>query len=309
MQSHQRSKRLHLLAPAKINLYLRVGPLGADGYAGFHPLVSWMVTVGLFDSLVMERTEQSGSQSLRFSCDVASLPTDERNLVVRAARLLTGSSNVSIELRKQIPHAAGLGGGSSDAATTLLGLNQLLELNRSQRELSQLSEALGSDVPFFFSAPSAVCTGRGEIVHAIPPPKPRWAVLMFPNLGLSTARVYQVFDARRPFGKAGENAADLWKQEPDWQHWASLKSDALLPVLVNDLEPPAFELCPQLATLHQGAQGLLNRIVRMSGSGSTLFTLFDEEQEARAAALAVAKSLNLGAVAVCVAPDDDKVKR
>src|SRR4051812_41369479 len=126
---------MKLLAPAKINLHLRVGPLGADGYVGFHPLVSWMVTVGLFDTLIIDhidRTDRSDAAAgdvsgrsgagnttatadeIRFACDDTSLPTDDRNLVVRAAKMFLAPhrrSVVSIELRKVIPYAAGLGGG------------------------------------------------------------------------------------------------------------------------------------------------------------------------------------------------------
>src|SRR3954447_25217146 len=224
---------MQLLAPAKFNLYLRVGPLGADGYQGFHPLVSWMVTVGLFDTLTFDRTE---AEELRFTCDDTSLPTDDRNIVVRAARALLertteepaaeplGSrfeQGVSVDLLKKIPHAAGLGGGSSDAAATLVGLNALLALKRTDAELLRIGAALGSDVPFFFAAPSAVCTGRGEVVRRTPPPgRARWAVLLFPALGLSTARVYEAFDAR-PFGKAGGRVEPDWREQPDWQQWAS----------------------------------------------------------------------------------------
>ena len=305
---------MQLLAPAKINLYLRVGPLGADGYEGFHPLVSWIVTVGLFDTLNFDRTEAEG---LRFTCDDTSLPTDDRNIVVRATHALlaqrtepsgsaAGSSSrpdgASIVLNKNIPHAAGLGGGSSDAAATLIGLNALLDLKRTDAELLRIGAALGSDVPFFFAAPSAVCTGRGEVVRRTPPPvRARWAVLLFPALGLSTARVYQAFDAR-PFGKAGAGVEPDWREQPDWQQWASLSSDALLPRLVNDLESPAFAVSPELADLRDRAERALSRVVRMSGSGSTLFTLFDDEPAARSAAEQLVRDLGIRATAVPVAP-------
>jgi len=277
---------MHVLAPAKINLTLRVAPVGLDG---FHPLNSWMVTVGLFDTLTITPLQPSGIQ---FSCDDGSLPTDDRNLVVRAAKLIefrtkarrcaVGSADgIAIHLEKRIPSAAGLGGGSSDAARALLALNEVWNLGLSREQLVELAARLGSDVPFFLFGPSSVCTGRGEIVRPIDPPAVRYAVLIFPGIAMPTARVYAEFDRRRP-GK--EDAVNLGPVE---QGWASLSADALLPRLVNDLESPAFLISPELAKLRADLEVMLTRPVRMSGSGSTLFTLYDDRDAAEHAARSI----------------------
>jgi 4-diphosphocytidyl-2-C-methyl-D-erythritol kinase len=271
---------MRLRAPAKINLHLRVGPVEADG---FHPLSSWMVTVGLFDSLTLEPRDD---KAIEFSCDQPRLPTDDRNLVVRAAKMLrdafprtsgveTGGATVRLE--KSIPSAAGLGGGSSDAARTLLGLGALWKLKRTPRQLAPLAAKLGSDVPFFLFGPSSICSGRGENVRPIARPAVRFAVLIFPGIEMSTARVYETFD-RRAAAKA-----DAVNEEPGYKEWASFSADALLPRLINDLEDAAFELSPALGRLRADTEQYLGRIVRMSGSGSTLFTLVDDEKSAQQA--------------------------
>jgi 4-diphosphocytidyl-2-C-methyl-D-erythritol kinase len=171
---------MRLRAPAKINLHLRVGPTRPDG---FHPLVSWMTTVSLFDTLIFLSTQAPG---ITFRCDDPKLPTDERNLVVKAARLLMsklprerqqGIGGVEIELQKRIPSGAGLGGGSSDAATTLVALNRLWALNWQSNQLAEVAAQLGSDVAFFLHGPSSICTSRGEVVEPTPAPQAKKPVL------------------------------------------------------------------------------------------------------------------------------------
>ena len=349
---------MRLLAPAKINLHLRVGPRRDDG---FHPLVSWMTTVGLFDSLVLEveamapagregspagqgnrpdvgragsdadnsakaRAEASAAP-VALACDLPGLPCDERNLVVKIARAwmeAAGSENDAPEygagpgapassgacgaaaprhvggiratLQKRIPVGAGLGGGSSDAARTLLSLNRLLKTGRAADDLSAFAARFGSDLPFFFFGPSSVCRGRGEIVKPVPRPAARWAVLGLPRVSMPTADVYRRFD-EMGLGRMQDLAV-----EPDWYEWAGLKSQELLPRLVNDLEAPAFAIAPRLDGMRRRIEQMLGRPVRMSGSGSSLFTLFDAEPEARAASSRIERDLIERAVSVEVAP-------
>jgi 4-diphosphocytidyl-2-C-methyl-D-erythritol kinase len=297
--------RMRLLAPAKINLHLRVFGVQSDG---FHPLLSWMCTVGLFDIIEIERIESG----VALSCDDASIPCDARNLVYRAADMMLNAhlnvsvSGLRIHLCKRIPAGGGLGGGSSDAARMLLGLNRFLGMDlaieRTTEQLAQMASRLGSDVPFFLHGPSSICQGRGEIVHPIARPRPRWATLVLPGIAMPTPRVYQVFDSLAP-GKA-----QVSDDQPDWKQWTSLNADELLPRLVNDLEAPAFQLSPQLGLLRSDLEQALGRIVRMSGSGSTLFTLFDEEGAAQSAADAVAKKGTRAiAVELGVTAQDDAV--
>jgi 4-diphosphocytidyl-2-C-methyl-D-erythritol kinase len=150
-------------------------------------------------------------------------------------------------------------------------------LRRSPAQLAALAAGLGSDISFFLHLPSAVCTGVGETVAPIPAPAPRWALLIFPPFAMATPRVYREFDEM----KLGDTSAI--ETQPNWLAWAALPAGQLLPKLINDLEAPAFHLNPPLGRLRAEWENQLGRPVRMSGSGSTLFTLFDHREEADAA--------------------------
>ena len=218
---------------------------------------------------------------------------------VSSARRL---SDTSISLAKQIPSGGGLGGGSSDAARTLLGLAKLWQLDWSIAQLSTIAELLGSDVPFFLYGPSSVCTGRGEVVQPIAAPACKACVLILPGIAVPTPAVYRRFDELR----SGDEITD-WLTQPSWHEWAKLSAIDLLPKLANDLEPPAFDLHPELRLLHQQAQELLGQQVRMSGSGSGLFSLYDTLAEAERAATSLRGRLHIDSIAITLAPtvDDD----
>jgi len=292
---------MRLLAPAKINLHLRVGPPMADG---FHPLLTWMCTVGLFDTLEVSN-QSAASLQIHLDCDDLSLPTDGRNLVVRATQLFCDASKITgsihIRLRKTIPAGGGLGGGSSDAAAILTGLRKIFgggcsDGRGEEREsLPQLAAQLGSDVPFFLDGPSAVCRGRGEIVRPVAAPAAQWGILLMPPFGVSTPQAYRRFDDMN-LGHA-ENLAP----EPPWQSWTALPAIELMQRLVNDLEAPAFSLVPELDAVRRQCEDKLARPVRMSGSGSTLFTLYDRRDEAETASEKVQRK-DLGSVVVALAP-------
>ncbi|HEX3818659.1 MAG TPA: 4-(cytidine 5'-diphospho)-2-C-methyl-D-erythritol kinase, partial [Chthoniobacterales bacterium] len=166
---------MQLFPPAKINLRLRVLRRREDG---FHEIESLFAPISLCDELTIRPNEKSG---IEFSCDDPALLTGEENLVVRAARRFFAEvkeePRVRIELRKKIPHGAGLGGGSSDAASTLLGLNALVGNPLIRPRLTTLAADLGSDVPFFMSESAAICRGRGEIVEPVEK-LPAWPLLL-----------------------------------------------------------------------------------------------------------------------------------
>lgn len=315
---------MRVVAPAKINLHLRVGRVRADG---FHPLLTWMCTVDLFDTLTLIRGPRESNRDHKsdatspanaaesddwFSLrtDHPTLPTDRGNLVVRVAAAMAdtlgrdgeGSTGrrerVSAFLTKRIPAGAGLGGGSSDAAATIRALAAMEKLNWTAARMSEFAAQFGSDVPFFFHGPSSICTGRGEIVRPTPAPaRATYAVLVLPGFEMPTPKVYAAFDEL----KLGSD--DSLDAPPDFAAWAELKSEDLLPRLVNDLEAPAFKLQPALAELKAKLEQLeKNRIVRMSGSGSTLFTLFDDEATASEFARRVRLETNVGLQAVRLAP-------
>jgi 4-diphosphocytidyl-2-C-methyl-D-erythritol kinase len=248
-----------------------------------------MVTVGLFDMLTF-----APADDIRLTCDDPSIPADNRNLVWRAAAALRPADGrgVAMHLAKRIPAGGGLGGGSSNAATALTALNDFWQLGHGRQTLSDVAATLGSDVAFFLHGPSSVCTGRGEIVTPVPPPPCGWAVLILPGIAMPTPLVYRRLDELR---RSESDAFDL----PAEPLPPAADAAALLPRLVNDLERPAFDVSPELRRLRETAERHLGRIVRMSGSGSTLFTLFDTETEAQDAADRVA-TLGVKAMAVTV---------
>ena len=223
-----------------------------------------------------------------------------------AARPATAgaAARLRIELDKRVPIGAGLGGGSSDAAHTLVALDRMLATKWAAEQLSAFAARFGSDTPFFVAAAlgraSCACRGRGEVVRPVArPARARRAVIFSPPFALSTRDVYARFDEMG----LGFDSALAPAAEPDWDAWAALPARELLGRLVNDLEPAAYSISPDLLALRARLEDAVGRVVRMSGSGSSLFTLFDagEESVTRAAARAGGE-LGLAAAAVDVTP-------
>jgi 4-diphosphocytidyl-2-C-methyl-D-erythritol kinase len=243
-----------MLSPAKLNLSLRILGKRPDG---FHEIDTMMVKLpGLADEITI-----TPSSNFSFTCSDPTLPTDERNLVVKATNALSEKSGqplpFHIHLGKHIPHGAGLGGGSSNAATTLLALNGQLEFPLSAEDLHTLAASLGSDVPFFLYAGAARCTGRGEIINAAPQPPELPIILFKPGFSVSTPDAYK--------GCLDAQALPGIRYEP--QNYASV-------TLVNDLEKSVFAKHRYLAEFKDW---LLKRrdtkAALMSGSGSTIFAV------------------------------------
>ena len=255
-------------APAKVNLFLEVLGKRPDGY---HEIATLMVAIRLYDTLVF-RAESS--PQLTLGCSDAKLSTGPDNLVLKAASLLqhrTGCKlGASIRLIKRIPMAAGLAGGSSDAAATLLGLNRLWQLGLSDSDLARLGAEIGSDIPFFLQAPVAWCTGRGEIVTSVDLPIPLHFVLLCPSFGMATAAVYKkvVVPASPVAGDAIRRA--ISKGEVD----------NICRLLHNRLQLAAEALEPRIAEYAAMLAELTPAGSLMSGSGSTLFALCRSAVEA-----------------------------
>ena len=266
---------VHVLAPAKINLYLEVFGRRSDGY---HALSSLMLAVDRYDELLL-----APADDLSLLCDTPDLPSGPDNLVMRAAQLLRERSGyaggAAIRLQKRIPWAAGLGGGSSDAAAALAGLNELWQLGRSTEELAALAAELGSDVPFFFHLPAAWVTGRGEVLRAVSVGRALEIVLVQPHGGLSTAEVYRELAWLRADGelKVPEEMAD--PPEGLLESLAQGDVESLATRLHNRLQEAAFRLSPEVKRwydrLSRFGVGCL-----MSGSGSCLFVLCRDRAEA-----------------------------
>jgi 4-diphosphocytidyl-2-C-methyl-D-erythritol kinase len=263
-------------APAKINLRLQVVGRRADGY---HLLHSIMVPLTLADEIRFERA----ASGVHFTTDDPNLPTGEDNLVVQAAKALLQaaghSRGVTIHLTKRTPAAAGLGGGSSDAATVLLGLREFFELEVTDERLAELAVGIGADVPFFLKRTACLAEGIGDKLTPYPVMSGLPLALVKPRAGLATPRVYQAL-----------NWPLTQKVHPPILPPSFGDLPTVCAWLHNDLEAPAEGLLPQIteckALLRQaGAAGVM-----MSGSGPTVFGIFSTHQQAvRACALAEAR--------------------
>lgn len=264
-----RARALTLRTSAKVNLVLEVLGERPDGY---HELSTVLQAVDLFDRLVLEE-----APALSFTSTDPALPTDERNLVVRAATLLQEAAGVTrgarIMLEKRIPVAGGLGGGSSDAAATLWGLNRLWGLQWGQERLGELGTELGMDVPFFLVGGRAVATGRGEQIRRLPGTPAISLVLVSPGFPLSTREVY----ARVPRGFSDDGARTSILIEA----LASRNPSRVAGSLYNALETVVEPAYPQIARVKHAlaAAGALGTV--MSGSGPTVVGIARSADHAR----------------------------
>ena len=263
-------------SPAKINLCLHVLGRRVDGY---HELAMAMQRVSLFDQIKIRVTAGGGGC---VQCGGMTLAAGEENIAACAAKLLLAEKprdvGIDIEIEKNIPVAAGLGGGSSNAATVLVGLNQMLQLGVSEERLMELGAQLGSDVPFFIHARPAWATGTGIELQPLPPLPDVAYLLVNPKIAVSTAWVYQSLQLT----KGGELA--------NLPRFSVLTQADLCAALHNDLERVTLERYPLLAEIKQlllenGACGSL-----MSGSGATLFGVFSDYATACAVADRLAKT-------------------
>ena len=273
---------LSVRAPAKINLFLRVTGRRADGY---HTLQTRMQKVGLFDLLEVQR----GGEGVRLHCVGADLPENADNLVHRAASLFLETvaqrrgrtlGGVKISLTKNIPIAAGLGGGSSDAAAALKALNSLFETGLTAGELAAMGLELGADVPFFLAdTPAALAVGIGEILTPVAPLSGCFVLLVNPGFSVSTRWVYQTFALTK------EEKTTIFKNfresaDPAGQPCLSATVEGLPAALENDLETVTITRYPEIGRIKEEllAHGAVAAL--MSGSGPTVFALFSGQQAA-----------------------------
>ncbi len=271
MTNVDRSLRLH--PPAKINLALKIFQRLPNGY---HALWSLMQTIGVVDDFTIRVTD--AFEGIRLTCSDEALAAPGGNVVCRAAELVLRQSGVSVgvalHLTKGVPVAAGLGGGSSDAAATIMGLNHLLGLGWTNGDMANLGQAVGSDVPFFIEAPTAIIRGWGERVMPHTLADVRWIVLVNPGFPIHTGRAYERLDASgRPVPSLPDRLLAL-------ERAPSLSWPRLIACLENDFETVLFGDYPVLADikktlLRTGAEGAL-----VSGSGATVFGVFPDRRSA-----------------------------
>lgn len=262
---------MQIIAPAKLNLFLHVTGRRTDGY---HLLESLFVFTDFGDVISIEPAETlSLTIDGPFAATITAEPI-EKNLIYRAALLLKNKYAVTqgahIVLTKQIPIGAGLGGGSSDAAGVLKGLNQLWHLNLSGETLCDIGLSLGADVPACIVGKPAMVSGIGEIIEPIDlPATPLSVLLINPNYPLSTQSVFQAYKKSNvPFTVPSKQRAELTDSESLFNHLTKNK---------NDLEPAAISLFPEIQVLIETLQQQAGcELARMSGSGSTCFGLFQD---------------------------------
>ena len=286
-----------VFAPAKVNVILRILDRRPDG---FHNLWSVMQTVALDDEVQIRL--RADRRDIQLRCDATDLAADQSNLVYRAAAAVLAraeqSVGLDIELRKRIPMGAGLGGGSSDAAATIIGLNCLLQLKWSSAQMADVGQSLGSDVPFFLFAPVACVTGRGETVRPVVVEGARWVVLVNPGFRINTKWAYQELAATRTSVRPLSQA----QQELDRQSrmgWVRLITAA-----ENDFEAPVFAAHGTLREIKQILQDHGAEIALLSGSGATVFGVFTDEARARhaQAQFVTEKSMKVFVIPTCSGP-------
>lgn len=276
-------------APAKINLTLDVLERRPDG---FHDIRSLAIGVGLYDRVTCTWPNPRG---LTLSCSDPTLHTDG-NLASRAALMLARKAGcdpqMEIDLQKRIPIGAGLGGGSSDGATALRVCNHLWNAQVPDLELAQMAAELGSDVPLFFHLPVVAMSGRGECVA---PTSLRWSgyvLLVFPGLHVSTADVYKAWRRDDRASDSG-NVAEIRDLA---------KADELHERIHNQLEPAVYRICPRVREAQDSVVALGLPPPRVTGSGSALFRLYDDQDQALHAARAIQKNISGMKVDVVAAP-------
>lgn len=261
-------------AYAKINIGLRILNKREDGY---HNIETIFHRVNPFDEIIFEP-----SNKLTLSCTDPGLPTDENNLCIKAAKLLlTRTKNnygARISLYKKIPIGGGLGGGSSDAASTLIVLNKLWNLNIDKRTLTSLALQLGSDVPYFLNEGTAYAAGRGEILEYFQLPLPYWIVVIYPDILISTGEAYKLFENTPKHKEDNQNKKILPLKEIVLKH---LKNpEELTKKIHNDFEPiilhnnEIIRFC-KISLYAAGA-----KFAQMSGSGSSLYGFFTDQVKA-----------------------------
>lgn len=268
--SDERVETHAFFSPSKINLFLRITARRPDG---FHDLASLFHVIDLGDDMTFAKSSSETKDTL--ICNDPTIPTDSSNLVIKALDLFRAKTGVRqyfwIELDKKVPHGAGLGGGSGNAATTLFAANKLCGSPATEAELLEWSGEIGSDISVFFSKGAAYCTGRGEIVEDVEPPLDLATkmLLVKPPMGCSTPAIFKALDLD---GRSKADPLELLKR---------IGVDGCSEtVCINDLEAPAFTVLPELAELKErlkAATADKKTVVFMSGSGSTIVIVGDDD--------------------------------
>lgn len=267
-------EELTLPSFAKINLTLRVLGRRPDGY---HEIATVLQTVTLHDRLTFRALESDG---ISLACDAPDIPADETNLVHRAAAALRERFQVRrgarIEIEKRIPAGGGLGGGSSNAAVALVALSRLWGIETDASELGEIGAALGSDVPFFLTGGTAFGTGRGERIESLRDAPRAHLVVVSPHVKVATAEAYKLLNA--PALTKNGAAVNFYVSREGADFTRPLRE-----ALTNDFEPPVLRRHPEIGRARDALTGAGAQAAMLSGSGSSVFGVFDSRERAERA--------------------------
>lgn len=268
-------------APAKVNLFLQILRRLPSGY---HEIRSLMIPVTLADEIYLT-VMNSRTGDVEIQCDDSSIPIDHENLAHKACYVLRSAGfnigSLSIHIRKKIPVGAGLGGGSSDAAAVMKGIDYLSRSGVSREELCSLGLKIGADVPFFFMEQACLVSGIGDALETVNMFHEMWLVIGFPGFAVSTKRVYDALDSELTNAKAQVNMPISLEGEvrQEGGNW----------FLINDLEAPVFLWYPFLKEFCKELKALGALEAKMTGSGSSIFGVFKERAVADAAMSTIQK--------------------
>lgn len=293
-------KSVTVRVPAKVNLQLSVGPRESDGY---HQLVTVFQAISIFDEVTVKIGEQGTGINLSVSGDqIHGVPTDSTNLVVKAIELIADKFeldiDVSVDIKKSIPVAGGMAGGSADAAAAIVAIDELYSLEMTREEMHSIAAQLGSDVPFLLSGGTAIGQGRGDqLTAALSRGTYHW-VLALSSVGLSTPAVYSECDRLRQ----GLDISDPQISDALMQALLTADPANVGKLLINDLQPAACSLRPALRLILDVGQeyGALGAIV--SGSGPTVAFLVSDEEHGLDLAVALSASGVVGSVTRAFGP-------
>ncbi len=265
-------KSFTLPAFAKINWFLRVLGRREDG---FHEICTAFQTISLHDDLTFSEADE-----IVLTCDQPNIPTGERNLIVRAANILREEFGIKtgarVHLEKRIPAPGGLGGGSSDAAIALVGLARLWHIEIEFKELCEIGARLGSDVPFFFFGGTALGAGRGtEIFPLNEESEEEFMLVVAPPVDVPTAAAFAGLNAARLTNRAPESILKICRIEAE-------KLNLRQSVLINDFEPTVFKIQPEIKRVKEKLLASGASRALMSGSGASVFAVFDKEETRQA---------------------------
>ncbi|HVF29946.1 MAG TPA: 4-(cytidine 5'-diphospho)-2-C-methyl-D-erythritol kinase [Pyrinomonadaceae bacterium] len=279
---------------AKINLHLQVTGRRGDG---FHDLCTVFQTISLYDTI-----EVRPSPRIEMTCNDRKVPTDERNLVIRAARLLCDTYHVDcgaeIHLEKRIPAPGGLGGGSSNAAVILMALSKLWGIGADVTDLHPLAEELGSDVPFFLYGGTALGMGRGEIVEPITDFTEEYMLVVAPNVSVATREAFKRLNLQSLTTQESKRRLQICRfdlESVDFRYTA----------FKNDFETTVFAAYPEVERVKNTLLDLEADRAMLSGSGGSVFAIFDKDETRQAAMKALDNEVNWRKFAVATITRDE----